>query len=92
MQELNKSFEISRTCLSSRKDTAPWPKPPGLAGLLSHEGQGAVAASGFDQITVVHRPRLLSDNGSSYISADLATWLNGKGMRGSFTAECGIVR
>ncbi|MCZ8036258.1 MAG: IS3 family transposase [Novosphingobium sp.] len=41
----------------------------------------ALAASGLDQITVAHRPRLLSDNGSSYISADLATWLDGKGMQ-----------
>jgi putative transposase len=32
----------------------------------------ALAASGLDQITVVHRPRLLSDNGSSYVSSDLA--------------------
>jgi transposase InsO family protein len=41
----------------------------------------ALAAAGLDQITVAHRPRLLSDNGSSYISAELATWLDGKGMR-----------
>ena len=41
----------------------------------------ALAASGLDRITVAHRPRLLSDNGSSYISADLATWLDGKGMQ-----------
>jgi transposase InsO family protein len=41
----------------------------------------ALAAAGLDQITVAHRPRLLSDNGSSYISADLATWLDGKGMQ-----------
>ena len=41
----------------------------------------ALAASGLDQITVAHRPRLLSDNGASYISADLATWLDGKGMQ-----------
>jgi transposase-like protein len=34
-----------------------------------------------DLITVAHRPRLLSDNGASYISADLATWLDGKGMK-----------
>jgi transposase InsO family protein len=40
-----------------------------------------LAASGLDRITVAHRPRLLSDNGSSYISADLATWLDGKGMQ-----------
>jgi putative transposase len=36
----------------------------------------ALKASGLDQATVVHRPRLLSDNGSSYISADLAKWLD----------------
>ncbi len=41
----------------------------------------ALAAAGLDQITVAHRPRLLSDNGSSYISADLAAWLDGKGMQ-----------
>jgi putative transposase len=41
----------------------------------------ALAASGLEQITVAHRPRLLSDNGSSYVWADLATWLNGKGMQ-----------
>jgi transposase InsO family protein len=29
---------------------------------------------------VDHRPRLLSDNDSSYISVDLASWLKGKGM------------
>ena len=29
---------------------------------------------------VIHRPRLLSDNGSSYISADLAKWLDGQDM------------
>jgi putative transposase len=40
----------------------------------------ALKASGLDRATVVHRPRLLSDNGSSYISADLAKWLNGQNM------------
>ncbi|MEK9673378.1 MAG: integrase core domain-containing protein, partial [Rhodospirillaceae bacterium] len=37
-------------------------------------------ASGCDRAEVVHKPRLLSDNGSSYISADLAEWLEGQGM------------
>lgn len=32
----------------------------------------ALAASGLDQVEVVHRPRLLSDNGASYIAGDLA--------------------
>lgn len=40
----------------------------------------ALAASGCNQATVLHKPRLLSDNGSSYVSGDLATWLEGKGM------------
>ena len=35
----------------------------------------ALQASGLDKACVVHRPRLLSDNGSSYLSDDLATWL-----------------
>jgi len=35
---------------------------------------------GVEQGTVLHRPRLLSDNGSSYISADLAKWLDSQDM------------
>ncbi len=41
----------------------------------------ALQASGCDRANVVHRPRLLSDNGSSYISGDLAEWLENKGMK-----------
>jgi putative transposase len=40
----------------------------------------ALEASGLDQATVIHRPRLLSDNGPSYVSADLAKWLDGQDM------------
>ena len=40
----------------------------------------ALQASGCDQVAVRHRPRLLSDNGASYISAELAEWLNDNGM------------
>jgi putative transposase len=36
----------------------------------------ALTASGCDQARVLHKPRLLSDNGSSYISGDLAEWLD----------------
>jgi len=43
--------------------------------------QLALAASGCDQARVIHKPRLLSDNGSSYVSADLAEWLDDNGMR-----------
>jgi putative transposase len=38
----------------------------------------ALEKSGLDQVNVGHRPRLLSDNGASYISADLAEWLDDK--------------
>ena len=40
----------------------------------------ALQASGCDQATVLHKPRLLSDNGSSYISGDLADWLEDRQM------------
>jgi len=40
----------------------------------------ALAASGCDQARIVHKPRLLSDNGSSYVSADLAQWLEAQSM------------
>jgi putative transposase len=35
----------------------------------------ALQASGLNEAKVAHRPRLLSDNGSSYIAGDLAQWL-----------------
>jgi len=35
----------------------------------------ALKASGLSRANVRHRPRLLSDNGSSYIAGDLADWL-----------------
>jgi len=35
----------------------------------------ALVASGLDKARALHRPRLLSDNGSSYISEDLAKWM-----------------
>ena len=40
----------------------------------------AMQASGCDQADVDHKPRLLSDNGSSYISGELAEWLSDNGM------------
>ena len=36
----------------------------------------ALAASGLESVNVNHRPRLLSDNGPSYISTELKDWLN----------------
>src|SRR4051794_33440492 len=40
----------------------------------------ALAASGCDQARIIHKPRLLSDNGSSYVSSDLAEWLDAQNM------------
>jgi putative transposase len=40
----------------------------------------ALQASGLNEATVTHRPRLLSDNGSSYIAGDLAQWLKDQRM------------
>ena len=42
--------------------------------------QLALAASGCDGARVIHKPRLLSDKGSSYVSAELAEWLGEQGM------------
>ncbi len=40
----------------------------------------ALTASGCDRATVRHKPRLLSDNRSCYISGDLAEWLDKQNM------------
>jgi len=50
------------------------------AGDVTDTLELALKASGCDQATVVHKPRLLSDNGSSYISSDLAEWLDDRSM------------
>ena len=41
----------------------------------------ALQASGLDQVDVDRRPRLLSDNGPSYVASDLSDWLEEHGMR-----------
>jgi transposase InsO family protein len=48
----------------------------------------ALQASGLDQIQVFHRPRLLSDNGPSYISGDLAKWLGERHIEHVRGAPC----
>ena len=50
------------------------------AGDVTDTLELALQASGCDQVNVAHKPRLLSDNGASYISGDLAEWLDDKGM------------
>jgi RNA-directed DNA polymerase len=41
----------------------------------------ALRASGLHEATPVRRPRLLSDNGSSYVAGDLAKWLGDRSIK-----------
>jgi len=41
----------------------------------------ALQASGLDEAPLDQRPRLLSDNGPSYVASELADWLDQQGMR-----------
>jgi len=41
----------------------------------------ALRGSGLNQVKVLHRPRLLSDNGPSYVSSELGKWLEDNGIR-----------
>ena len=50
------------------------------AGDVTDTLELALTASSCDSAKVVHKPRLLSDNGSSYISSDLAEWLQDRGI------------
>src|SRR5262249_41280185 len=61
-----------------------------VAGKLSTPVKAAVApatldlalqASGLDHAKPADRPRLLSDNGSSYIAGDLAKWLDARNIK-----------
>ena len=50
----------------------PWPR--------DSNDESIAELSGLDQMTIVHRPRLLSDNGASYVATDLAQWLDRQEM------------
>ena len=50
------------------------------AGDVTDTLEIALAASGCGTAKVVHRPRLLSDNGSSCVAGDLARWLEDTGI------------
>src|SRR6516164_6425971 len=43
--------------------------------------QASLRGSGLNQVKVLHRPRLLSDNGPSYVSSELGKWLEDNGIR-----------
>jgi len=48
----------------------------------------ALVASGCNSAKVVYKPRQLGDNGSSYISSDLAEWLQDRSMAHVCAARC----
>lgn len=50
------------------------------AGDVTDTLEMALETSGCDQALVRHKPRLLSDNGSCYISGELAEWLGDRRM------------
>src|SRR5262249_37374135 len=61
---------------------------PGLEAVHHHVGNRRVQyvevvprGSGLNQVKVLHRPRLLSDNGPSYVSSELGKWLEDNGIR-----------
>jgi putative transposase len=58
------------------------------AGDVTDTLELALAASGRDQMQVRHKPRLLSDNGPSYIAADLANWLGDRKIEHIRGAPC----
>ncbi|MEO9458954.1 MAG: hypothetical protein ABJE63_13985 [Lentilitoribacter sp.] len=51
----------------------------------------ALEDSGCDQASVVQKPRLLSDNRSSYISEDLADYINNKGEQYFYASRLKLV-
>jgi putative transposase len=51
------------------------------AGDVTDTLEMALAASGLDQVDGRNRPRLLSDNGSSYVAGDLADWMSEHDMK-----------
>jgi len=48
--------------------------------LITSPAYIVVKAAELDHVQAVHRPRLLTDNGSSYVAGDLADWLGSRGM------------
>ena len=55
--------------------------PTMKAGDVTDTLEMALVASGLNQANVRCRPRLLSDNGSSYVAGDLANWMKDHEMK-----------
>ena len=58
------------------------------AGDVTSTLEMALVASGCSQMHVRHKPRLLTDNGPSYIAADLAEWLDKRKIEHLRGAPC----
>jgi transposase InsO family protein len=52
-----------------------------VASDVSDTLEDALAFADIEQVNVKYRPRLLSDNGPSYVSGELADWLESQNMR-----------
>ena len=48
---------------------------------MSDTLQVALQGADLNQVKVLHRPRLLSDNGPSYVSSELGEWLEDNRIR-----------
>ncbi len=53
--------------------------PPDSGG-IAPSLDAALAITGVDKIQIKHRPRLLSDNGSAYVSGELRDYLDERKM------------
>jgi putative transposase len=59
-----------------------WELCKGMASVdVKHTVEEAIRTSGVDHATVVHRPKLLSDNGPCYVSKELRDYLAGRDIQ-----------
>src|SRR5258706_5151586 len=59
-----------------------WKLCPSMAAAdVAETLERALQASGLDEAPPERRPRLLSDNGPSYVASDLSQWLEDQGMK-----------
>ena len=49
--------------------------------LATDVSAGGAAGGRFEPVKILHRPRLLSDNGPSYVSGELGKWLEDNSIR-----------
>jgi Urocanase N-terminal domain len=57
------------------------PREEFLVCATTHRCDLSLRGSGLNQVKVLHRPRLLSDNGPSYVSSELGKWLEDNGIK-----------